>query len=72
MSDAEKLETAKHIINEIWWMARRYADGRSTYAPGMYNRAIYKAQNELGMEFRPDLDESVYAKDGDEYKGIVP
>jgi hypothetical protein len=28
-----------HIIKETMWMARRYANGRMTYAPGMYNDA---------------------------------
>jgi hypothetical protein len=28
-----------HIIKQTMWMARRYAGGRMTYAPGMYNEA---------------------------------
>lgn len=31
------------IIADIYWMARRYADGRSTYAPSTYNGAIRRA-----------------------------
>lgn len=27
----------KEAVAEIWWMARRYADGRSTYAPHQFN-----------------------------------
>jgi hypothetical protein len=30
----------KFVIQEIYWMARRYASGRQTYAPSMYNDAI--------------------------------
>ena len=26
-------------LQDIIWMARRYADGRKTYAPDMFNRA---------------------------------
>jgi hypothetical protein len=50
-------------------MARRYADGRLSYAPGMFNRAI-----ETAMEAGIDLDHpdivakpipSFFAKEGD-------
>ncbi len=51
------------IIQEIQWMARRYAHGRMTMAVDSYNEAIELAQ-ELGMEFRPDTDGLVLAKDG--------
>lgn len=52
----------EHIIRETLWMARRYADGRSTYAPETVNKCIDKAL-ELGI----DLDgppEEMYASDG--------
>lgn len=53
----------KNIILEIQWMARRYANGRKTYAVDQYNTAI-KAAQALGIEFRPDTDGLVMAKDG--------
>lgn len=33
----------RSIISDLYWMARRYADGRSTYAPSTYNAAIKRA-----------------------------
>jgi hypothetical protein len=54
----------KHVIQEIWWMARRYAHGRMTYAVEEFNSAIRLAQKK-GMEFRPDpIDGLIEAKDG--------
>lgn len=41
------------IVTDLQWMARRYASGRSSYAPGLYNDLIRQAQL-LGMEFQPD------------------
>lgn len=63
MTREQELES---IIHDIWWMARRYADGRNTCAPWQYNRAIDKAV-ELGMEFKPDTinnETTIHAKDG--------
>ena len=34
-----KKEEIQPWIQDIIWMARRYADGRKTYAPDMFNRA---------------------------------
>lgn len=44
----KQLEVCKHVIQEISWMARRYADGRQTYAPDMFNDAIKKL-DEIGL-----------------------
>jgi hypothetical protein len=59
----KRSEQLEWIIQQIYWMARRYAHGRSTYAPSDYNEAI-KLAHELGMVFRPDNDGLVEAKDG--------
>jgi hypothetical protein len=56
-------ETLRHIIYEISWMARRYAHGRATYAPDMYNRAITAAVR-LNVKLNEADHESVYADDG--------
>lgn len=59
------------IICEIHWMARRYATGRSSYAPSMYNDAIQVAIN-LGCNIKPDQadNDKIYADAPDmiEYK----
>jgi len=36
-------DEARQIVRDIHWMARRYASGRHTYAPSMFNEAISKA-----------------------------
>jgi hypothetical protein len=52
------------IIKQTMWMARRYADGRMTYAPGMYNDAAELAV-ELGVLSVNDFghDAEIFAKD---------
>lgn len=53
------------IVTDIYWMARRYANGRQTYAPSLYNDAIQKAQ-ELGLDLPIDVTAdppSIYAKE---------
>lgn len=55
-------ETLRRIIGDIWWMARRYADGRSTYAAGMYNQAVDVALRN-GVKLEGD-NGKLYATDG--------
>lgn len=58
-------ERLKNIIVDIAWMARRYADGRKTYAVSMYNDACFDACK-LGCNIRPDFAEGdrLFARDG--------
>jgi hypothetical protein len=56
MSKFPQLET---IIYDLHWMARRYADGRSSYAPGLLNRHVNELL-EMGFNFKKPL----YARDG--------
>jgi len=58
-------EIMRKIIIDTIWMARRYADGRCTYAPSMVNDAL-DACKELGIEIRGD--ETL--RSGDEYATI--
>ena len=56
-------EKAKYqrIIQDLHWMARRYADGRSTYAPGLLNehtRDLLK----YGFTLNPTADETIWAR----------
>lgn len=44
----EENEALKKIIEDTLWMALRYVDGRSTYAPHLFNRAVHKL-DELGL-----------------------
>lgn len=34
-----EVEQIKQAVIDIIWMARRYSNGRATYAPGMFNEA---------------------------------
>ena len=40
---ADRVEALESIIRDTLWMAGRYADGRMTYAVGMFNDARAKA-----------------------------
>lgn len=40
-------------VQNIFWMARRYAHGRHTYAPGMVREA-YQLAKELGIAIQHD------------------
>ena len=53
----EENQQLRRIINEIHWMARRYATGRRSYAPSMFNDAI-KIAIDLGCDIRPDVADS--------------
>jgi len=46
-------------VHDLHWMARRYADGRCSYAPGMFNG---RARDLLTAGF--DLGEPLFARDG--------
>ena len=58
----DRVEVLEGIIQDIWWMSKRYCDGRKSYAVSMYNDAIRRAEK-LGMKFKTH-NESTYAKDG--------
>lgn len=65
MKKSKRERQLEHIILDISWMARRYADGRQTYAVSMYNDAIQLAIK-LGLPIRPDpIVKSYFAQDGD-------
>ena len=55
--------TLRHAFREIAWMARRYADGRMTYAASTYNDAV-RAVLALGIELPVNADGTVWARDG--------
>ena len=57
MTKTKRERQLEYIITEISWMARRYADGRGTYAPSMYNVAI-KLAVKLGVKIVEDTIET--------------
>lgn len=41
-------DTLRRAVKDIIWMARRYADGRQTYAPSLFNDAYDILRQEFG------------------------
>lgn len=84
LADSEKLRkeyemhnetirfACESIIRDTLWMARRYADGRNTYAVSMYNRAA-RAAKTLGIIEDKDMPDGYWALDGSgpEYDGLT-
>ena len=61
----QRAKTLESVVLAIWWLARRYAHNRRTYAVGQYNDAMRKMQ-ELGIHVDPDpVDGTIWATDGD-------
>jgi hypothetical protein len=57
------LEKLVQIVVDFHWMARRYCDGRSTYAPHLLNEHVRVLQ-QMGIELNPTGDNAVFARDG--------
>lgn len=57
-------EELKQMLENIWWMAKRYADGRSTYATTDINTIIDKLRDKNIITEPDPIDNSYYAKDG--------
>jgi hypothetical protein len=53
MKECKRCIKLQSIILDIHWMARRYADGRQSYAGGMFNRAMDDALA-LGVPLKED------------------
>ena len=64
MSKEDKLRGA---IEDILWMAIRYADGRHTYAPSMVRRAV-KVFEEVYPDFKIKEDLTIEPPNEDDLK----
>lgn len=66
VKDCERCTKLTSIILDIHWMARRYADGRRSYAGSMFNEAMDRALA-LGLPLKQDtaLKATYYAEDAD-------
>lgn len=53
MKKTQREISLEAIIRDTFWMARRYAHGRHTYAPGII-RDAYGALKRLGITIRED------------------
>lgn len=68
----EEIDTLRRIAVDLHWMARRYADGRSSYATGLFNdhtRALLR----MGVKLKPTADKKLFVRDcmGRGYDGLT-
>ncbi len=63
MTIKEENEILRLICRDLHWMARRYADGRTSYATGMFNDRTRQLIS-LGVELSPTGDGTIWARDG--------
>lgn len=68
---SRELEALRRIAGDLHWMARRYVDGRSSYATGLFN-AHTRALITMGVELNPTGDGTIWARDamGRAYDGL--
>lgn len=55
-------QTLRLIARDLHWMARRYVDGRRSYAVGMFNDYT-RTLLSLGVELNPTADGTIWAQD---------
>ncbi len=53
MTYKQRNQILEKVIQDTFWMARRYAHGRKTYAPSMVRDAYHLLKN-LGIEIKHD------------------
>jgi hypothetical protein len=56
-------DTLRRVAGDLAWMARRYCDGRMSYAPSLYNDYV-RALLALGVPLNPTGDGTIWARDG--------
>lgn len=65
--EIDRLERENQILRiiakDLHWMARRYADGRMTYAANTVNGHA-RALLAMGVELNPTGDRTIWARDG--------
>lgn len=65
MKASEREKILEQIIRDTLWMARRYANRRSTFTPSTVNESIDLAIK-MGIDIKPDTVDGIemYALDG--------
>jgi len=53
-----KEEKLKQIVNDLLWMAARYAHGRNTYAPGIIRETV-STMREMYPDWKPKEDKTL-------------
>lgn len=56
-------DTLRRLCVDLQWMAKRYAEGRRSYAVSMVNQAT-RTLLALGIELNPCGEQTVWARDG--------
>lgn len=69
MKKTYREKALEKIIVDIFWMAKRYAHGRHTYAPGIVREAYYSLKK-CGIEIKGDDVVIELPKEG-EIKGMT-
>jgi hypothetical protein len=59
MTKDKQIKLLKQIINDTFWMARRYVHGRHTYAPSMV-RDAYLILSQHFPDLVPEKDNTIY------------
>jgi hypothetical protein len=69
MREIDKLrhenETLRSICADLQWMAKRYANGRMTYAVGLMNEHTMTLLK-MGVPLNPCGEQNIFARDGHE------
>lgn len=60
----ERIRILEDCAKTLHWMARRYADGRQSYATGLFNDTT-RTLLSLGVELNPTGDHTFWARDLD-------
>lgn len=63
----ERIGALEKVIADTFWMARRYAHGRSTYAPSMVRNA-YNILKHRGITIKHDI--TIHPPKGDDVGGM--
>ena len=58
-----RLSVLEMIVKDFHWMARRYCDGRSSYAPALFNEHTQRLLD-LGIILDGGSDGTIWAGDG--------
>lgn len=58
-----ELQALRRIVVDLHWMARRYVDGRTSYATRLFNDHT-RALVALGVELNRTSDGTIWARDG--------
>lgn len=62
MSDKHRIDALERCCENLHWMARRYADNRTSYVTSLFND-ITRELLSLGVKLNPTGDQIIWARD---------